>query len=88
VTANGRDCRDMDDGTVRIKELRLRVPGVSADEGLTIGDELAQRIAQSLPRQVMSQDLGALNLRVRVASRASRSQLVAEAAKAILRGLK
>ena len=78
----------MDDGTVRINELRIRVPGMSAEEGHVFGQELTQAIAQGLPPQVKSQGLGVLNLRVRVPSGASRSLVVAEAAKATLRGLK
>jgi hypothetical protein len=78
----------MDDGSVRINELRLRVPGLSAEEGRSMGEELAQALAQGLPRQSTSQELGALNLRVMVASGVSRNQVVAEAARAILKVIK
>ena len=74
--------------TVRIGELLLRVPGLSAQEGRTFSREVMQRVAQRLPDQGKVQSLGALDIKVRISEGTPRHRLVETVADAILRGLR
>lgn len=77
----------MDDGTVRINELRLRVPGMHAEEGRSFGEDVVRCIAEALPRPMNSRRFGALNLKANVPAGTPRNQIAGVVAKAILRGL-
>jgi len=67
-----------------IRLLRLRVPGLSTEEGYRLGDEVARRIARGLPEDVRAQQLGALDLRVMIPDGTPRDRLAALIAEAIL----
>lgn len=69
---------------LRIKELRLRIPGLSAEEARGLGDEVAQRIADRLPDGARPQQLGALDLRVMVPTGTERDRLALLIAEAVL----
>lgn len=77
----------MGNATVRIGELQLRVPGLTADEASGFGEEVSRRVADRLPRQGESRELGALELSVALPHGASRSQMASLIAEAILKGL-
>jgi hypothetical protein len=73
--------------TVRIDELHLRVPGLSADEARRLGEEVARRVADALPVEGRVEHLGALDLRLTVAYGTPRDRLAAEIARVILQKL-
>ena len=73
--------------TLRIEEMQLRVPGLSAEEGHTLGQEVAHRVADGLPDQVRPLQLSALDLRVTVPTGTPRGRLAPSIAEAILKGL-
>jgi hypothetical protein len=73
--------------TVRIENLHLRVPGVSADEARRIGEEVARRVADLLPSQGRVERLSMLDLRVSVPLETPRDRLAEEVARAIVRSL-
>lgn len=77
----------MADGIVKIEEMRLRVPGISADEARGLGEEVARRIADGLPVVNGTRQLGALRLRVTVPEGTSRDQMASLIAETILRGI-
>jgi hypothetical protein len=77
----------MVDETVRIEEMRLRVPGLSADEVHGLGEEVARRVVDGLPGGHGSRRLGALSLRVTVPEGTSRDRMASLIAEAILRGV-
>jgi hypothetical protein len=78
----------MGDENVRIANFRLRVPGMSAEEGRFFGEDVVRRAAEALPQQIKSSHLGALNLRVNISASTPRDQIARMVAKMILRGLK
>ncbi len=77
----------MDGEILSVKQLRIRVPGISAEQARGLGDEVAQRVADGLPEQVGPRQLGALDLRVMAPSGTERDRLAPLIAEAILRGL-
>jgi hypothetical protein len=78
----------MDDGIVRINELRLRVTGMSAEEGRVLGQEVADRVSEEMSCRTSPQQLGALNITVPVPAGTPRNNIAPLVAQAILRGLK
>ncbi len=74
--------------TVRIDELHLRVPGLSAEEARRLGEEVAWRMADALPVEGRVEHLGALDLRLTVPSGTPRDRLAEEIARAILQKLR
>jgi hypothetical protein len=74
----------MDGEILSINELRLRVPGFSAEQGRSLGDEVAHRIADGLPEQIRPRKLGALDLRVMVPTGTERDRVASLIAEAIL----
>lgn len=74
-------------GTVRIEQMRLRVPGLSAEEAHGLGKDVARRVADGLPERIGKQNLGALGLRVTVPKGTPRDQMAALVAEAILQGM-
>ena len=52
--------------SVQIENLNLRVPGLSREDGRKMGEEVAERVAASLPASGKRYRLGALDLRVNV----------------------
>ncbi len=77
----------MDGEILSVKQLRIRVPGISAEQARSLGDDVAQRVADGLPEQVRPRQLGALDLRVMAPSGTGRDRLAPLIAEAILRGL-
>ena len=73
--------------TVRIDELRLRVPGLSAAQARELATNVAQRVADGLPPGGAARRLGALQVRVPAAPATSRKGLEPRVADAILKGL-
>jgi hypothetical protein len=73
--------------TVRIDDLHLRVPGVSAEEARQLGEEVARLVAEDLSVQGRVEHLGALDLRVSVAQGMPRNRLAEEIARAIVETL-
>lgn len=67
-----------------IRLLRLRVPGLDAEDGRHLGDEVAHRIAGGLPADVRPQELGALDLRVLVPAGTPRDRLALLIAEVVL----
>lgn len=78
----------MADRFMRVNELRLRVPGLSAEEGRAFGEDVARRVAETLSQQMNPRQLGALTLKVRLPAGTPHNQVAGAVAKAILRGLK
>jgi hypothetical protein len=65
----------MDDGTVRINDLRLRVPGLTEDEGRVLGEEVARVLSEGLPEWIVDRELAALDLKVKIPAGTPRSDI-------------
>jgi hypothetical protein len=72
---------------LEIEELILRVPEVGEDEARGLGREVARRVADGLPTQGKNQQLGTLDLQVKIPPGTSRSRMAMLIAEAILKGL-
>ena len=70
-----------------IREMVLRVPGGSEQDGHVLAEDVVRRVADGLPAQGGSRGLGALRLRVAAPSDSTGSQMTTIVAKAILGGL-
>lgn len=77
----------MGDETIYIAELRLRVPGLSADEARTLGEDVVRRVREHLSPDVSRQRLGALAIRLTASAEADRGALVEEVATRIVSAL-
>ncbi len=73
--------------TVRIGEMSLRIPGLSAGEGRAFGVDVLRRVAKHLPGGGTSHHLGVLDLKVRIPEGTPRSRVAETVADAICRGL-
>jgi hypothetical protein len=73
--------------TVRIDELRLRVPGLSAAQARVLATNIAQRVADGLPSDGPARRLGALHLRVPAAPGSSHAGLEQAVTGSIVKGL-
>jgi hypothetical protein len=73
--------------TVRIEELRLRVPGLSAEQARALALNVAQRVADGLPADGPARRLGALHLRVPAAPGSSHAGLEQAVTGSIVKGL-
>ncbi len=71
---------------VHIEELILQVPGVTEEEALHLGKEVAQHVADGLPTHYRDSNFGALDLRLTIPPASSRSRMVTLIAEAILKG--
>jgi len=69
---------------VEIKELLLRIPGLSVDDARHIGEEIAQRIADELPAGVGSRYIEKIDLQLSLPPGVSRKRLVDVIAAGIL----
>ena len=74
--------------TVQIGELRLRIPGVSREEAQRMGEDVAQRISESLPAKGRREQLGAVDMRVSVQRGTPGDQLSRLIAQSILEKLR
>ena len=72
---------------VQIENLHLRIPGISREEGRGMGEEVAERISQSLPGDGKRQRLGALTMRVKLPVGTPRDQIAKLIALSILEKL-
>lgn len=70
-----------------IEELILRVPGFYEEEGRSLGNEVAQRVADGIPAEYRSRHLDALDLNVSVPAGTSRRRMAKLISEAILKGL-
>ena len=71
---------------VEIGDLRIRVPGLSAQEARGFAGDIARRLSQAL-RAAPPRQLGQLHLRVTVPQGASRETLKSAVARAIVEAL-
>jgi hypothetical protein len=74
--------------TVKIEKLHLRIPGLSREEARRMGEDVAQRISESLPAKGRRERLGALEMRVRIQPETSRDGLARLIAQSILEKLR
>jgi hypothetical protein len=74
--------------TVQIGELRLRIPGVSREEAKRMGQDVAQRVSESLPARGRSEHLGAVDMRVSVQKGTPRDQIARLITRSILEKLR
>jgi hypothetical protein len=72
---------------VKIEEMRLRIPGMDEKEAQTIGQEVIQQVAASLPTIFQNKRLDELNLKVNIYHEASRTEKIKLIAEAIIKGL-
>jgi hypothetical protein len=73
--------------TVRIDELRLRVPGLSEPEARRLGEDVARRVADGLAAHGRVEHLGLLDLRISMPSGVSKERLAERIAEEILKKL-
>ncbi len=72
---------------LHIESLNLRVPGLTAEEGRRLGEEVARRLGDGVPERAMPLHLGALDLRLTLPRGLPRDRLAEEIAIAILERL-
>ena len=70
-----------------IKELVLKVPGLSGDEGRRLGEDVAQRIAARLPEGAKDRYIGELNVQLSFAPNTGREQMSESIANQIIQQL-
>ena len=73
--------------TVRIGEMSVRIPGLSAGEGRAFGVDVLRRVAERLASGGAPRSLGALDIKVRIPEGTPRHRLAETVADAICRGL-
>ncbi len=73
---------------IRIDQLRLRVPGLTAQEAHKLGEEVARRVADALPSYGRVEHLASLDLRIFVPSGTPKDRLAERIAHEILRRIK
>ena len=72
---------------LEIREMVLRVPGGSEQDGRALSEDVARRVSSGLPAHGGSRELGALQLRVAAPAGSTPSQMATAIAQAILKGL-
>jgi hypothetical protein len=75
----------MNQPTIKIEELRLRVPGMNPREARQFGEQVARQLAGQLPASVRSRQIGSMNVRVNLPTGTSRANLPASIARNIAR---
>jgi hypothetical protein len=78
----------MDDGTVRIHELRLRAPGLSAEEGRVLGNEVVRFLSEALCEGIRYREVAALEVKVNIPAGTPRSDLARIVSRHILGALR
>lgn len=73
---------------VHIRNLDLRVSGLSPQEAARLGTQVARLLAQQLPRQARPQELGALEIQVSARAGAGTAALARRIAQAVQRSLR
>jgi hypothetical protein len=86
--ASERGCSSMASDAVRIDHLHLRVPGLSADDGRRLGEEVARLVADRLPADARTAQPAMLNVHVPLAAGTPRDRLAGAIADAILERLR
>ncbi len=71
-----------------IDRLILQIPGLTKDQARTLGAEVADRLAERLPEDVRSRQLGALNVRLTLPATTPRDQLAGPIVDAIIEALR
>jgi hypothetical protein len=74
--------------TVRIEQLRLRLPGLSMEQARRFGQEVARQVAEGLPAEGRHTRMGAAQVRVHSPASAPRDQLARNVALRILESLR
>ena len=77
----------MDDNVLRIDELRLVVPGLTQAEAQRLGQAVARRLADRLPRSMPPLQLSAMQLRLPARDQGSLAQMTDVIVAEILRQL-
>jgi hypothetical protein len=77
----------MPGNSVRIHQLRLRIPGLSAEEGRALGADVARRVAEAIGPHVRREQLGRLDVRISAPAGTSRDRLASMVAERIVRAL-
>jgi hypothetical protein len=72
---------------VHIEEFRLRVPGLSAEEARLMGEDVARRVAQTMPVHGRVEHLGVLDMKLSIPYATPRDRLAEEIARAIVKAL-
>lgn len=78
----------MDNGTVRIEELRIRVPGLSTAECHALGEEVARVLSEASFEDVRHREVGALDLKVRIPAHTPRGDIARIVGRHILEALR
>jgi hypothetical protein len=73
--------------TIRIDNLHLNVPHMSGEQAHRLAHDVTQHIADSLPDQIKSRDLGLLKLNLTVPKGADQSQISVLVAQAIVQAM-
>jgi hypothetical protein len=77
----------MQNNEVHIEEMKLRVPGMNEKEAYNLGQEVAQRLAESLPVSFQNRYFNNLDLKLTLSSGTSRKKLTQLITDAILKRL-
>jgi len=72
---------------VKIGDLRIRVPGLSAEQARSLASDVARTVSEGLPSPVREAELGQVKIRVSVPDGSGHEALKASVAKAILEAL-
>jgi hypothetical protein len=72
---------------VKIGDLRIRVPGLSADQARSFASDVARMVSEGLPSPAQTRDLEQVRVRVSVPQGSSHETLRASVAKAIREAL-
>lgn len=86
--ASGKGWCGMGADEVRIDQLTLRIPGLSAEEGREIGEAVCRKVADSLPPIDRPVHLDRLHLRLEIPAGTTRSRLSGLIAAAIAERLR
>lgn len=70
---------------IHIDDLHLRIPGLNEEEARSLGEDVAERLAERAPSHGTQLHLGALDLRLTVPPGTARSDLASLIVDAILK---
>jgi hypothetical protein len=73
---------------VQIDELTMRIPGLNADQGKQLGEDVAQRVAAALQSESTDRHVPEVNVRLTVPAGADHSQLAESIARQIIAQLR
>lgn len=77
----------MQNNEVHIEEMKLRVPGMNEKEAYNMGQEVAQRLAESLHVSIPNRCLKILDLKLTLSPGTNRNEMTLIITEAILKGL-